>query len=123
MNTTARTFKPLKISKLRSVVTEVAKEHDVPTLTFPSQKPELESAAEEAGEGVAPEKKQRTARKQNPAPLRRVAVDLPEYLIKAIATKGAEDGVTKRYLFLKAFRDGGFVVHDVDLMEDGRRDV
>lgn len=123
MNSPARNFKPLKISELRSVVAEVAKEHDVPTLTFPSQQPAPEPVADGAGEGSVPEKKARAPRKHNPAPLRRVAVDLPEYLIKAIATKGAEEGVTKRYLFLKAFRDGGFVVHDVDLMEDGRRDV
>jgi hypothetical protein len=127
MSNPARTFKSLptrpNLEAVKSAVSEVAKESNVPSLTFPDA-PRAEVAhqpAEPAADPIPPARP-RTTRKANPAPVKRVAVDLPVYLIKELAKRAAEQGVTKKFLFLSGFRAIDFVVHDVDIMEDGRRE-
>ena len=112
-----RTFKPMNLQKFKEAVEQVAAEDNVPSLTFP------------AGEGDTAQlpsdkpRRPRAVRKATPAPITRVAVDLPNYLVEAIRKQAAEENVTKRFLYLKAFRAAGFTIQDVDMMEDGRRDA
>jgi hypothetical protein len=134
MSTTPRTFKsmtkPLDIARLKSAVTEVARADNVPTLSFPNSSPAEATAPTDAAPAPTPEtpttvatlRKPKAARKSNPAPVSRVAIDLPDYLILAINKKAAEEGVTKRFLHIKALKADGFAVHDVDLQEDSRRE-
>jgi hypothetical protein len=131
MTTAPRTFKAMPksmdMNRLKSAVNEVAREDNVPTLSFPDSPSTIstEPAATPPADTsvtVTALPKPKSPRKSNPAPVKRVAVDLPDYLIKKINTQAAEEGVTKRYLYLKAFRADGFTVHDIDMMEDGRRE-
>jgi hypothetical protein len=55
------------------------------------------------------------------APLISVRFDCPDYLDTAISVKAAEQNVTKTYLILKALKDGGFELRDVDLVVDRRK--
>jgi len=133
-----RTFKSINVEQFKKAVETVAREDNVPTLSFPSEEgsapepsapqPQLASlesadtAVSPVTELAQPQRRPRPVRKITPAPTERVAVDLPVYLIDAIRKKAAEDNVTRRYLYLKAFRSSGFTIQDVDMMEDGRRD-
>jgi hypothetical protein len=141
MNTPTRTFKSLKegaldIGKVTAAVQEVAKQGNIPTLSFPkdaaapssetapvvpASPPSTPATEERTEDNIAHLRRAKAARKSNPAPLIRVAVDLPDYLVEAIATAIPKRRVTKRYLFLEAFRAAGFTIHDVDMIEDGRR--
>lgn len=137
MNLT-RTFKPMNVEQFKKAVQTVAKEDNVPSLSFPREEggatdlspPQTQEAAPTPAvtapapvtDLVQPQRRPRPVRKVAPAPTERVAVDLPVYLIDAIRKKAAEDNVTRRYLYLKAFRSAGFTIQDVDMMEDGRRD-
>jgi hypothetical protein len=62
------------------------------------------------------------------APLVSVRFDFPDYVdqqlaVRAATTKGPSGGkVTKTYLALKALKDAGYRVDDVDLVEDRRRE-
>jgi hypothetical protein len=57
-----------------------------------------------------------------------VRFDFPDYVdqqlaVRAATTKGPSGGkVTKTYLALKALKDAGYRVDDVDLVEDRRRE-
>lgn len=117
-----RQFKSLDLSKIKSAVGEVAKENDVPKLVHPSV-PAVPAISDDASPALQLTPAKRAARKNNPAPVKRVAVDLPDYLVKAITKQHAEQGVTKRYLYLQAFRAAGYTVNDVDMLEDGRREA
>jgi hypothetical protein len=55
------------------------------------------------------------------APLISVRFDCPDYLDTAISVKAAEQNVTKTYLILKALKDGGYELRDVDLVVDRRK--
>jgi hypothetical protein len=57
-----------------------------------------------------------------PAPaLRRVPVEMPEYLARALRTSAAEKGCTIRFLVLDALKRAGYRIEANDLSEDGRR--
>jgi hypothetical protein len=62
------------------------------------------------------------------APLVSVRFDFPDYVdeqlaVRAATTKGPSGGkVTKTYLALRALKDAGYRVDDVDLVEDRRRE-
>jgi hypothetical protein len=62
-----------------------------------------------------------------PAPLVSARFDFPDYLdeeiaLAAVKTKGPTGGkVTKTYIVLKALKDAGFTVQDIDMIEDRRR--
>ncbi len=127
---TARAFKPLDIKRIKGVVDEVAKDNNVPTLSFPTSGegviaavlPE-EPAAVAATDISPPATRQKAVKKSAPAAVKRVAVDMPDYLVRAIKKRAMEDDVTIRFLYLTAFRAAGFTVNDVDMMEDGRREA
>jgi hypothetical protein len=118
----------MDLKSIQTAVKEVAAKNDIPTITYPSTQPATPAPTEVAspesgdGEGKVTPLKPVKVRKKEPAPVRRVSVDLPVYLIKDIAKKSLDDEVTKKFLYLKAFRALGFQINDVDFTEDGRRD-
>lgn len=121
MNTTPpRKFHDLKA--IQTAVKEVAAKNDIPSITYPSTQPVNAPEVGGEGEDKVAVLKPAKVRKKEPAPIRRVSVDLPVYLIKEIAKKSLEDEVTKKFLYLKAFRALGFQINDVDFQEDGRRE-
>lgn len=54
-------------------------------------------------------------------PIKRMAVELPEYLVKAVADKAHASETTIRYVVTHALQKAGFFVAAADLKEDGRR--
>jgi len=48
-------------------------------------------------------------------------IDVPDYLMRELSLAAAGDNVTKQFVVLKALRNAGFRLDDVDLVEDGRR--
>ncbi|WP_423415889.1 hypothetical protein RLW55_06090 [Hyphomicrobium sp. B1] len=132
MNVSKPTFKPIDLKKMQSVVDEFSAEKNVPALSFPAVAPVAAvpvPAPARAEEGSAPPAEasepkpvvKRVRKSSQPAPVRRLAVELPDYLFTAISKKAAEEGTTKRYIVLEALRAHGFVVNDIDFSEDGRR--
>src|SRR5271165_963131 len=55
------------------------------------------------------------------APLTSVRFDCPDYLDRAISVDAAEQNCTKTYLILKALKQAGYEVRDVDLVVDRRK--
>jgi hypothetical protein len=55
------------------------------------------------------------------APLISVRFDCPDYLDTAISVKAAEQNVTKTYLILRALKEAGYELRDVDLVVDRRK--
>ena len=53
--------------------------------------------------------------------MRRVPVEMPDYLAKALRTQAAERGCTVRYLVLSALTEAGWTIKQGDMQEDGRR--
>lgn len=47
--------------------------------------------------------------------------DCPDYLDTAISVKAAEQNVTKTYLILKALKEVGYELREVDLVVDRRK--
>lgn len=130
MNVSKPTFKPIDLKKMQSVVDEFSAEKNVPALSFPAVAPVAAvpvPAPAPVEEGSAPDASEpkpvakRVRKSSQPAPVRRLAVELPDYLFTAISKKAAEEGTTKRYIVLEALRAHGFVVNDIDFSEDGRR--
>jgi len=112
------------IGQMMEAVDQVADAENIGNISRPSDNPAplastLPPAAPESNvTPLAP----RRVRKINPAQTSRGTVELPTYLWNDIAEKGVKEKVTKRYLVLKAFKDAGYTVHDVDLFKDGRRE-
>lgn len=122
-----RPFKDIKA--IRAAVNDIAKSDNIPSIVYPSSlaksatveaPPAVADATMGAAEAPAASRKPRTAKKERAVNVR-VAVDLPDYVVKAIAKTAVNDEVTKRFLFLKALRSIGITVNDVDMEEDGRR--
>jgi len=117
---TKPSFRPLDLSVVDKV-TAFADAQNVPSLIFPKN---------QTGEGSAPatppaaeptnRRKQRSA--TTPSPVRRLAVDLPEYLIREVADRAHKNETTNRYEITKALHKAGFHVEPADLKEDGRRE-
>lgn len=131
MNAPAPTRQFKDIKAIRAAVNDIAKADNIPTIVYPSslakaasQPMEVPSAASETpttpADVPAVARKPRTAKKERAVNVR-VAVDLPDYVVKAIAKAAVNDECTKRFLFLKALRSIGITVNDVDMEEDGRR--
>jgi hypothetical protein len=97
-------------------------------LTLPPR-PDLPDAAvetrtREIGEkwGAATQMVSATQPEPEPtAPLISVRFDCPDYLDTAISVKAAEQNVTKTYLILRALKDAGYELRDVDLVVDRRK--
>jgi tRNA splicing endonuclease len=55
-----------------------------------------------------------------PSESQSVLVNLPKYLIKELNHYQADNEVTRRYVIIKALKDMGFYVKDIDMFKDGR---
>ncbi len=134
MNVSKPSFKPIDLKKIQTVVDEFSAEKNVPALSFPAVAPvapvpsptpapaPVEEGTAAPAEANAPKPVVKRVRKSSqPAPVRRLAVELPDYLFTAISKKAAEEGTTQRYIILDALRAHGFLVNDIDFSEDGRR--
>jgi hypothetical protein len=55
------------------------------------------------------------------APLISVRFDCPDYLDRAVSVDAAQQNCTKTYLILKALKQAGYEVRDVDLVIDRRK--
>lgn len=116
-------FKPLDLSVVEKV-SAFAEAQNVPKLVFPKDQPPAEEGATSSPQPVAevaPRRKPRAATAA-PSPVRRLAVDLPEYLIREIADRAHNNETTNRYEITKALHKAGFHVEPADLKEDGRRE-
>jgi hypothetical protein len=125
------------LADIKNAVKEVARQSDIPTVTFPSAQgtQAAPNAAEETLHAAAtnteapapsahlvtlqspPVTQERKVRGPKPAPVRRTSVDLPVYLIEEITDKAYRKKCKKRTLILNAFKDAGFTVKDIDLQE------
>jgi hypothetical protein len=84
----------------------------------------VETRTREIGEkwGVATQMVSGAQPEREPtAPLISVRFDCPDYLDTAISVKAAEQNVTKTYLILKALKDVGYELREVDLVVDRRK--
>jgi hypothetical protein len=121
------------LADIKNAVKEVARESDIPTVTFPSAQSAQPatgaghpgSASAEATDTAANIRplqpahatQARKARGPKAAQVRRFSVDLPVYLIEAIADKAHDKKRKKRTIVLDAFRSAGFTVKDIDIEE------
>jgi hypothetical protein len=116
-------FKEIKFDDTTAAAVDAfAKQRDIPALVFPK-----------GGEGkgsdaaaLAPLPLPKVVRKAKTAPrpetvVKRLAVELPAYLVKDVGDKAHATGVTVRFIVATALRKAGFRVEDDDLKEDGRR--
>ena len=55
-------------------------------------------------------------------PTKRLAVFLPDYLVRAISDKAHSNNTTIRYVVTHALQKAGFQIQPQDLREDGRRE-
>lgn len=55
------------------------------------------------------------------APTHRLPIDLPDYLHRAIKKDAADKGKTAKHIVMRALKDAGYTIRDIDLSEDGRR--
>lgn len=128
---TARRTTPIKdfglvatkpdIAKAGKVVEQFSIDHNIPSITLPSQAASASAApAAPAGENITPLKREKPVRKQVRAEQAKLSAMVPLYLLDQIDKKRGRTATT-RYLVLKAFKADGYEVHDVDLVEDGRR--
>jgi hypothetical protein len=125
MSSTKPTFKTIDFNVI-AAADKFAMDNGVGKLVFPKQ-------VDESGEGSAPapisEPAAKTAAPQRalkpePAllsPVKRMAVELPEYLVKAVSDKAHVSETTIRYVVTHALQKAGFFVAAADLKEDGRR--
>ncbi len=112
------------ITEIMNAVNTATHEHDIPSLVRPSdanaKSPTTEGDDAPADSNVTPLTTRR-AKKVNPAPTQKKTMELPTYLWDELRLISAKEKKAQRYLVLKAFKDAGYNVHDVDLFEDGRR--
>lgn len=127
MNVTKPALRNLALDQTAKIVEEHAKEQGIKTLVTTGETapvtvaPKVEQAQTEQVQ-VRRRGKGNTPAAQAQSPVRRMAVDLPVYLISAIRKRAAEDETTIRYVITRALRKDGFPVESRDLIEDGRRE-
>lgn len=119
-------LRTLALDQTAKVVEQHAKEQGIKTLVATgSPKTEAAPAAIEPVSTTPPPRGRGQGSKpqvQKQSPARRMAVDLPVYLISALRMRAAEDETTIRYVITRALRKDGFTVEAQDLIEDGRRE-
>lgn len=122
-------LRSLSLDQTAKVVEQHAKEQGIKTLVTTGNLAQNENpvALVETISTAAPAKsrargKGSKAQSQTQSPVRRMAIDLPVYLISAIRKQAAEDETTIRYVITRALRKDGFTVEAQDLIEDGRRE-
>ncbi len=120
-------FKDIKFDEATSAAVDAfAKKRDIPALVFPRHAESTEGQGRVAATvmSIAQPKAGRKAKvKHAPttAPVQRLAVELPAYLVKDVGDKAHDTGVTIRFIVANALRKAGFHVAEEDLKEDGRR--
>jgi hypothetical protein len=129
MNTTKPALRSLALDQTAKIVEQHAKEQGIKTLVPTGEvAPEVIAPpkVEPAPQAELPQPRRRGKGSATPvqaqSPVRRMAVDLPVYLISAIRKRAAEDETTIRYVITRALRKDGFPVESRDLIEDGRRE-
>ena len=124
MSTNKPAFKAIDFGVI-AAADKFAKQNGIPEIVHPGSEGEGVEAIES---NVAPLSSSTRLRKVKaqpepalPSPSRRLAVELPEYLVKAIADKAHVNETTNRYVVTQALQKAGFYVAPEDLKEDGRR--
>lgn len=129
MNSPKPNYKTIDFNVI-AAADKFAKDNGVGELVFPKQADENGegSAAMQAPELNAKPISSPRAVKPKPlpepaplSPIKRMAVELPEYLVKAVADKAHTSETTIRYVVTHALQKAGFFVAAADLKEDGRR--
>lgn len=116
--TTKQNFKSIDFGVV-TAVDEFARDKGVPEMVFPKQ--EKEQAAASTKQPPVPVVAVKSPPKPAAAPSKRLAVELPEYLVRAVADKAHATDSTIRYVVTQALQKAGFYVAPEDLSEDGRR--
>ncbi|WP_409562183.1 hypothetical protein RLW55_01345 [Hyphomicrobium sp. B1] len=117
---TEKDGRPTEVPHLDELMDAVDKEvqrSNIPSLVYPKDEKAKRDAQDAANVTQLPKR----ARKVNPAPTERFTVELPAYVVKELKQKTITESATVRYLVIKAFKDAGYTVHDIDLFKDGRR--
>lgn len=128
-----------------AVVDQIAQEHDIPSLTRPSQAkaaadvvtlpPAASSLAEASVADTARQaatptpkppkagkhKKQTVENDDANDGIRRLTIDLPAYLFKEISQRGFDQGASAKYVILQALQNDRFTIEPEDMKKDGRR--
>lgn len=126
MSTTKPTFKTINFGAM-DAADRFAKANNVPDIVFPDQAGEGPSSESPVPAVVTPlpqASRPRQAKQPEPSlpsPIRRLHVELPDYLVRAIGDKAHATQTTNRYVITQALQKAGFYVAAEDLKEDGRR--
>jgi len=105
-------------NKVGSVVKAFSAKHNVGAMSFPRE----EAGEVTAATSAVPSKDDTVTQpvgKVAATPLKRLAVELPAYLVDDIHERAL--GSTARYVVLDALKKAGFHVAAADLVQDGRR--
>lgn len=92
-----------------------AKNKNVPELVRPAKVDSAQSTSDTRKPAATKKPKELT-------PTKRLAVFLPDYLVRAISDKAHANNTTIRYVVTHALQKAGFQIQPEDLREDGRRD-
>lgn len=133
MSSAKPALRPVDFAAAARIVEEHSKEQGIPTLVKTGRAPAAmaetpaatAAAPEPAKSPDAPAKKGKavkSAEAQTLSPVKRMAVDLPLYLISEIRKRAADDDTTIRYIITRALKKDNFKVEPQDLIEDGRRE-
>ncbi len=126
MSTAKPSFKTINFGAL-DAADKFAKANNVPDIVFPDQAGEGASRESPVPAVVTPLPQVSRTRKAKipepamPSPIRRLHVELPDYLVRAIGDKAHATQTTNRYVITQALQKAGFYVAAEDLKEDGRR--
>lgn len=102
--TTRPQFKPLDLAQATDEQIEAfAARKGMPTLVRPAEplKPIVEAQAKQ---------------------LRRISLNLPEYVARQLQNRAFESRCTVRHMIMAALKKDGIDIEDADMIEDGRRD-
>lgn len=61
------------------------------------------------------------AQQLNPNTIRRVALNLPDYITSQLQTRALQQRCTTRHIIMMALRKDGIEINDTDMVTDGRR--
>lgn len=111
------------LEEIRKAADDFSKKADIPTLTYPSAKDNGQPPTNDNAPSANVTPLRKRVRKHDPAPVKRVSLDLPARLTKDIAKRALEEECTIRFIYLQAFRAIGFQINDIDYQQDGRRNV
>lgn len=111
-------LKPLDFDVTARAVEKFTQRHNVPTLAFPANPPP--HATQEALP-VQPQP-QATATRAEPRPMKRLPMEVPEYVMDALKRKALETkGASVRYVVLCALKAYGIPVREEEMVLDKRR--